>query len=351
MNNNNENSSSNNNNNNSTDSVVVNNNDDEQSSPKVLLDLIKELASDIKKLKEKDNLPQIATSPLRDNLPPLRENEHSVDDSASENGDAVSVVVTDHSDDETINSIPPSGTITNDIFKNIKTASMEDNKGPAVDNNWGNIVNQNWSCKKDEDSMKKLRSLYPIPSNCELIVPKLNIELWELINSTQRKSDVTFSQIQRNLTASVAASLAIATDVLSNKFDKKNIIQTTANLVALLGEASSEISKKRKLFIRSVLKDEYKDLTSLTTETTKNLFGDNLAQNIKDLNLRNKLELKSYSNYSKSSNKPYNRQNYKYGSSTTTRQNYSKDQSFLGERRRSWNSSHTNNNNKNFKKK
>lgn len=343
--NNNENSSSNNNN---ADSVVVdNNNDDEQPTTKVLLALIKELASDIKNLKEKDSLPRIETSPLRDNLSPLRENDNSDEESAYEDGDRVSVVVSDHSGDETINSIPPSGTISSDIFKNIKTASVEDNKGPAVDNTWGKIVNQNWSCKKDKESMKKLRSLYPIPSNCELIVPKLNIELWQLISSTQRKSDVTFSQIQRNLTASVAASLSIATDVLSNKFNKENIIQTTANMVALLGEASNEISKKRKLFIRSVLKDEYKDLTSLTTETTENLFGDNLSQNIKDLNLRNKLKLKSYS-YSKNS-KPYNRQNYKYGSSTS-RQNYSKDQSFLGERRKSWNSSHTNNN-KNFKKK
>ena len=65
-------------------------------------------------------------------------------------------------------------------------------------------------------------------------------------------------------------------------------MQTTADITAMLGQATNEISQKRRLFVRSVLKDEYKDLTSITSETLELLFGDNLPQKIKDLNLRNK---------------------------------------------------------------
>jgi len=322
--------------------------DTENPSPKLLFSLIKELAKDIKSLKQKRDPLRIDTSPQRETQEGPTPQRTGTPIDFIYDDDEISLRVSDSSHDED-NSILPSGTITQKIFSSIKTASVEDQKGPAVDAEWGKIVNENWSCKKDKDNMKKLRAQYPIPSNCEVVVPKLNMELWQLINPMQRKSDIMFSQIQRNLAASVAASLSVATSVVSDKINKKEIVQTIANLVALLGEASSEISKKRKLFIRSVLKDEYKDLTALSNETTENLFGNNLSQNIKDLNLRNKLKTKTYNSYTKT--KPYNRPNYgKYSSSSATNNHsYLKEQNFLGNRRRSWSSS--NSNNKNIKKK
>ena len=102
-----------------------------------------------------------------------------------------------------------------------------------------------------------------------------------------------------------------------------------------------KISQKRRLFVRSVLKDEYKDLTSITSETSELLFGDNLPQKIKDLNLRNKLKHKPSYSYSNKGGKPYSRPTYSRYASSNSQQN----RSFLGRGRRSWNSSNNTNNN------
>ena len=91
--------------------------------------------------------------------------------------------------------------ICENIFKHIKTVSNEDVKGPPIENEWSKIINKNWEAKSDRETMKKLREQYPVPENCNLMVPRLNIELWQMLSSLQRKSDVKFAQIQRNLSA------------------------------------------------------------------------------------------------------------------------------------------------------
>ena len=63
-------------------------------------------------------------------------------------------------------------------------------------------------------------------------------------------------------------------------------------MAAILGKVALDISYKRRLFIKSVLKEEYKELASTTHEVTDFLFGDNLAKQVKDLNLTNKLSYK-----------------------------------------------------------
>jgi len=122
-------------------------------------------------------------------------------------------------------------------------------------------------------------------------VPKLNVELWQLLSSMQRKADVNWSMVQRNITAAVAGVISFTQDVITaGEFNTQSVMQKSIDIIGLLGYASSEISLKRKLFVRSVLKDDYKDLVSTAiTEPSALLFGDNLNQNIRDMNLRNKL--------------------------------------------------------------
>ena len=245
-------------------------------------------------------------------------------------------------DDETVaNQQVHDNNVCENFFKNIKTVSTEDVRGPPIEKDWSKIINQNWESNTNKDTMKQLREQYPVPENCNLIVPRLNVELWQMLSSFQRKSDVKLAQIQRNLSASVAASLSIANKILTDNIDKKEIVQTTADITAMLGQATNEISQKRRLFVRSVLKDEYKDLTSITSETSELLFGDNLPQKIKDLNLRNKLKHKPSYSYSNKGGKPYSRPTYSRYASSNSQQN----RSFLGRGRRSWNSSNNTNNN------
>ena len=56
----------------------------------------------------------------------------------------------------------------------------------------------------------------------------------------------------------------------------------------MLGQASYDISLKRKQFVKSVIKDEYKDLCS-ASEITEFLFGNDLPNLIKELSLTRRL--------------------------------------------------------------
>ena len=116
------------------------------------------------------------------------------------------------------------------------------------------------------------------------------------------------------------------------------MIKKSTDLVALLGHASSELSVKRKLFIRSVLIDEYKDLISVSGNVTEKPFGDNLSQSIKDINLRNKLQNKQPYQYK---HKPYKRGYNIHNGQSNYNPNYNKNQQmpFLGKGRRGMSSS------------
>ena len=200
------------------------------------------------------------------------------------------------------------------MFSNIRVIKANECKGEKIDPGFAEIINQSWSSRKEKDDVKKLRDTYPTPENCTFKTPKLNVELWHLLNSLQRKSDVKMSMVQRNINAAASAALSVAKDIIncpSKKYDVQKLLQKTTDMIALLGHASSEISMKRKLFVRSVLKEEYQDLVSVTPEVTDKLFGDNLSQSIKDINLRNKLSYKNNNNKNKSYRKAYEKDSYR----------------------------------------
>ena len=101
------------------------------------------------------------------------------------------------------------------------------------------------------------------------------------------------------------ASLSILCKIYSGGFSMQIITQKTTDTLPILGEASHELSLARRVFIRSVINSEYKDLYSNSQPVTKFLFGDNLSQVIKELNLTNKLGSRPINKHSYSRNKSY----------------------------------------------
>ena len=107
--------------------------------------------------------------------------------------------------------------------------------------------------------------------------------------------------IQISLLRTMNASLSIIREIHSGDFSVQSIAQKTADIAAILGQASHELSLKQRVFIRSVINSEYKVLCSSSQPVTKFLFADNLPQVVKDLNLTNKLGSRPISKFSYSS--------------------------------------------------
>ena len=87
--------------------------------------------------------------------------------------------------------------------------------------------------------------------------------------------------MQKSLVRTMNASLNILSEIHSGDFSVPSIAQKTADIVAIFCQASDELSLKQRVFIRSVINSEYKDLSSSSQPVTEVLFGDNFPQVVK----------------------------------------------------------------------
>ena len=282
---------------------------------KSLFCLINDLRSEVNSLKKNNLSPQInsrsTTCPVRPAvatstnvaLPnictsPERENENDLNVEGTDEAPTINPYAIDTDGYETLGEDEEHEDIRNNIdYSKINTVDSDQEKSEAIVDEIAKIVSNNWSSRKSKESMNKLFDQYKSPQNCVLEPPKVNIELWKLLNALQKKSDIKFSSVQKSLIKALNAVLEIFKNVTSPNVDIQTIAQTTADIAAILGHASLEISLKRRTFIRNVINSDYKDVCSSTQPITENLFGDDLPKMIKEVNLTNKLQKKPQRRY------------------------------------------------------
>ena len=137
------------------------------------------------------------------------------------------------------------------------------------------------------------------------------------MSSNQRKGDVKLATLQKSLVKVVAGALNIFTEVQKEKFEIQTIAQMVADITAIVGKVSYDLSLKRRELIKSSLKPEFRSLCSANNEPTELLFGDDLTKHVEDLTMTNRLKRSEgyyqskYSNkYSKDYAKSYPRQSF-----------------------------------------
>ena len=151
---------------------------------------------------------------------------------------------------------------------------------------------------------------YTLPENVTIKPPKMNKDLWKIMGKWQKKSDLIMAYSQRLVAKSVAGVIKMNEMIASlPRATRQLAMQTTVDIVSMLGKVDKDISMKRKTMVRPSLREDYKTL-SYSTEVTENLFGDNVTQEIKDINLKKKIA--NVPQYGKQYNKRYNNGNRSY---------------------------------------
>ena len=140
------------------------------------------------------------------------------------------------------------------------------------------------------------------------------------MSSNQRKGDVELVTLQKSVVKVVAGALNIFHEVQKDKFEIQAIAQMVADITAIVGKVSYDLSLKRREIMKSSLKPEFRSLCSANNEPTELLSGDDLTKHVKDLTMTNKLKKSESYFQSKYSNNKYSKDYAKF---------YSR-QSFLG---------------------
>ncbi len=178
-----------------------------------------------------------------------------------------------------------------DLVDAIQIRGEEELPGPALLATWADKINLAWKTKIAKNVQTVLLAKYPLPENLtELKIPRMNDEMWNMLNKWQRKSDLTMANTQRAITKGVAAVLKLY-DYMTElpRSTRQVALQTVTDIVSMLGMVNRELVFKRKVSVRPSLKPEYKTLSSSTKATSTNLFGDNLTQDIKDTQVKRKI--------------------------------------------------------------
>ena len=74
-------------------------------------------------------------------------------------------------------------------------------------------------------------------------------ELWRIRSSNQRKGDIKLTTLQKLLVKVVAEALNILTEVQKDKFEIETVAQMVADITAILGKVSYDLSLKRRELI------------------------------------------------------------------------------------------------------
>ena len=228
---------------------------------------------------------------------------------AGENDDPLAQEIEDNetqendlSEDIELSSEDKVDNVFDDMVDAIDIQGEDDLPGEPLPEAWAEKVNLAWKTKVAKGVFNALLQKYKTPSNLnEFKVPKMNSEIWRLIGKWQRKADLTLSGSQRALMKAATAVLKLHDYFTSSTMPRSTrqiAMQTVADITTLLGKVNRDITLKRKTMIRPSLKGDFKTL-STSTDVTENLFGDNLTQAIKDIQVKRKIE--DPSSYSTSS--------------------------------------------------
>ena len=119
----------------------------------------------------------------------------------------------------------------------------------------------------------------------------MNSEIWSSVPGNAKSNDTALQKIQSHLVKNVTAVTSVIDklnkikgEVTSENFDVDDIIKTLVDAVAFSGSANRAIVRKRKEAVKFCLAPKFQKLCAKDDFTPTSLFGENLAQNVKEIN-------------------------------------------------------------------
>ena len=182
----------------------------------------------------------------------------------------------------------------------ISTSIFNDDEcfGPKVSDALAKRINEAFSKKPIESKFKALAEKYCSPENCNLLtVPRVNPGIWNDLPRASRKLDVGLQEAQKSAVhAAQAITLAVESLIRCKKekaeLDQKLLLDYLCDSLSFIGNASFQVSLKRRELLKPDLSRNFRSLCSSSTPLSRFLFGDELSKSVKDITRANKIMAK-----------------------------------------------------------
>ena len=173
--------------------------------------------------------------------------------------------------------------------------SCSQDTGPPIASGLAELVNGKFNAEYSVEKKKEILQKYKKPSNCDnVLVPKVNEEIWGKLPANAKRSDIRTSALQDTL-VKVSSAIICTTDKLLEHREKKTIptykalINPLLDSVALLGHVCTELSYKRRDALKPFLHQDFRSACARSRKPGKLLFGNDLAKTLQELKTTNKI--------------------------------------------------------------
>ncbi|XP_071092915.1 uncharacterized protein [Haliotis cracherodii] len=174
--------------------------------------------------------------------------------------------------------------------------SCEGQVGPPINSKLAAAMNKMMFQKMGDEKFKSKTQAYDRPTNCDMLqASKVNPEIWGRLRAHTRSNDIKMQKLQTCLITATMPILQLTDTLLKVKnkelsHDKLNVnalAKLATDAVSLISHANTEHNHRRREMLKPCLNKQFQQLCSPQTPMSTLLFGDNLAETIKDMSATN----------------------------------------------------------------
>lgn len=153
-------------------------------------------------------------------------------------------------------------------------------KGPAITQSLADLISVACTSQCDIESVSEK---YHVPENCEkLNPPTVNNEIWKILDKRTRTYDRLFQDIQSLLSSGIVPILKLVQVLKQSLMTNEEAKELISDSLTLLGQAQFNLSVRRRYLLKPNLDQKYKNLCSINMPVTTQLFGDDIAKEVKN---------------------------------------------------------------------
>ncbi|WAR12563.1 POL-like protein [Mya arenaria] len=186
------------------------------------------------------------------------------------------------------------------IFEDIAAAlSLSEAKGSPVSGPLASLTEKIIDKTMEDKKRNDLADKYPVPDNVtKLNPPKVNPEIWRIIEAKTRSKDGKLQKIQQFTLRAMVPIMQVIDCLVAGRdcqeslnFDE--LVTKLVDAVALTAVGNADANACRRESIKRDLNEEYQVICSNTNPVTQMLFGDNITDQLKSITESNKIGFKA----------------------------------------------------------